>query len=685
MAERGQSDDANGGQTAASETRLDQNLTGSVFISYASQDAAIATALVEYLERSGVPCWIAPRDVDAGALYADAIVRAISGARACVLVLSRNSIDSSHVGKEVERASSKKRPIFAVRIDAAPLTPALEYFLSESQWVDAQHGKMEPAYAKLIVAIRKSVPTAPGIIPGVPPGASDTTASTAGHKSRARIVLAAGLAVLVVVVALFVDRFWLAKHSIPEQAAVPAPSGPVAAKAVDTPISEKSIAVLPFADMSEKKDQEYFSDGLSEDLIDLLTKVPELQVPARASSFYFKGQHVTIADIAKALSVAYVLEGSVRKAGSTIRVRTELIRAENGYDVWSETYDRDLKDIFKVQDDIAGRVVASLKAAMPAVKTGDAERTDNTEAYNQYLLARNFGNQFTVAGYRHAVEAYKRAVTLDPHYAGAYAGLAEAEANLGDWVGDPGGLTRAAAAAEQAIALAPQAANGYVIRGFLRTHYLWDWDGASKDFDQALSVDPNGNVEAYASDLALAQGRLTDAITLQSRATKRNPLVPSVWDSLGWLLLDAGRTVEARAALARALEINPDFAIAHSNLTQVDLLDGRLDQALAETGEIHDRAWQLLATALVQYSLHHPQESHQALDELIKTEALEMSYQIGEIHAWRGEKDQAFAWLDRAYTQRDGGLIYLKVDWLFTSLRSDPRYKAFLRKMNLPE
>ena len=308
-------------------------------------------------------------------------------------------------------------------------------------------------------------------------------------------------------------------------------------------------------------------------------------------------------------------------------------------------------------DDVIACVVTALKAALPASKTIDAERTDNTEAYNQFLLGRNFENQLTEAGYRHAVEAYKRAVALDPNYAAAYAGLALAESGLGDSVGDPGGLTRATAASERAIALAPQASTGYISRGVLRTEYLWDWDGARKDFDQALSLDPNGDVEGELAGLAIAEGRLTDAITLQIKATKRDPLVASIWDSLGWLLLDAGRPAEARAAIARALEINPDFSIAHSNLAQVELLDGRMDQALAETRKIHDRGWQLLATALVQFSLHHPQESQQALDELIKTQASSMAYQIGEIYAWRGEKVQAFAWLDRAYTQRDGGLI----------------------------
>jgi hypothetical protein len=248
------------GQAAGAHTG-----TPDVFISYASQDAAVATALVETLERHGVACWIAPRDVEVGARYADAIVRAIGGAKAFVLVLSEGAIASSHVGKEVERASSKRRPIFALRIDAAPLTPALEYFLSESQWVEAQTRNMEPAYTKLIGAIRKSAPTSLGIIPAVTPSAG---AASAAHpkRRRNRILFAAGFAVVAVAVAaLLADKLWLSKHVTTERpAAAVAPAIPAPAAAV----SDKSVAVLPFVDMSEKKDQEYFADGMAEEVLD---------------------------------------------------------------------------------------------------------------------------------------------------------------------------------------------------------------------------------------------------------------------------------------------------------------------------------------------------------------------------------------------------------------------------------
>ena len=686
MTDSSGSDQANEAAPAALRARSDANADGAVFISYASQDAAIAAALVEALERHGLACWIAPRDVKAGALYADAIVRAISSAKALVLVLSASAIASSHVGKEIERASSKKRPIIALRIDAAPLTPALEYFLSESQWVEAPAGNINAAYAKLIEAIHEPERPAPGTIGAVTRETSGGAASAPPPGSRRnRILLAAALAVAALALsALLADKLWLSKRAKSELAAAPVASAPPAATPAGSAISEKSIAVLPFEDLSEHKDQEYFSDGLSEDLIDLLTKVPELHVPARASSFYFRGQHATIAEIAKALSVAYVLEGSVRKAGGTIRVRTELIRADNGYNVWSETYDHDLKDVFKVQDEIAGRVVTALRAALPAAKTVAAGRTDNTDAYNQYLLGRNFQNLFTEEGSRHALEAYKRAIALDPHYAAAYSGLAFVEANIGDTTGDPSGITRAMAAAERAIALAPNDAAGYGVRGYLRTAFLWDWDGATQDFNRVVALDPNAELLPR-SALAQAQGRLTDSIALMRESVRADPLVALQWSVLGSYLIQSGNLQEARAALSRALEIDPDYSVAQLGLAEADLVEGHLNEALAKAHEIRDPVWHFFTSAIIEQSLQHPRESQQALDALIKIGASQAAYQIAEVYAWRGEKEQAFGWLDRAYAQRDGGLHHLKLDPYIASLRADPRYGALLRKINLPE
>src|SRR5450631_420728 len=433
MAEHGESENHPGplGEAAATAAR--------VFISYASHDAEIAQEVCAALEAAGSLCWMAQRDVKPGAQYADAIVRAINEAKAVVLVMSGSAVGSSHVGKEIERASSKRKPIIAFRIDAAPLNHALEYFLSESQWIEVPKLGMPAALARLKEAVGQGSAPSQG-------------AAADKHANRAKKRIAVVAAVVIALggaVALGL-HFSASNHGDDRLPAA-------------TANSDKSIAVLPFVDMSEKKDQEYFSDGLSEELIDMLTKVPELRVPARTSSFYFKGKEATIADIAKALGVAHVLEGSVRKSGNTLRITAQLVRVDNGYDVWSETYDRPLDDIFKIQDEIAAAVVTALRVHLLPMQQPSAQeelRTGNLAAYTLYLQGRQSYNQGDAAGYQRAVTAFRAATALEPRYAAAYADLALAQFWLtndthtnSDTIDVPG-WDSALADAEKAIALA---------------------------------------------------------------------------------------------------------------------------------------------------------------------------------------------------------------------------------------
>jgi TolB-like protein len=352
-----------------------------VFLSYASRDEATAQRICDYLESAGVPVWMAPRDVPAGALYADAIVRAINACRTLVLVLSQDSVASSHVGKEIERASSKRKPVVAVRLDATELTPSLEYFLSESQWIDARAG-LEPALPKLVAGIRRlGVAASPAKAARAAPVPAAEAAVVAGRGPGARTAAALAALVVALLAGWFIARQagWLHRGSAPVASTAPAEANvPVGA-------TKKSIAVLPFTDLSEKKDQEYFSDGLSEELIDLLGKVPGLRVPARTSSFYFKGKQATLAEIGKALNVTHVLEGSVRKSGKTLRITTELVSVADDARVWSETYDRQLDDVFKVQDDIAGAVVTALKVSVLGEPVPRVAPTVSSDAYLHYL------------------------------------------------------------------------------------------------------------------------------------------------------------------------------------------------------------------------------------------------------------------------------------------------------------
>ena len=454
-------------------------------------------------------------------------------------------------------------------------------------------------------------------------------------------------------------------------------------------VSDKSIAVLPFVDMSEHKDQEYFSDGLSEELIDKLTNIADLRVPARTSSFYFKGKQATIADIAKALGVAHVLEGSVRKSGDTLRVTAQLIRVDNGYHVWSETYDRNLEDIFKVQDEIATAVVGALKLKLLQAPTMKDRQTANPAAHDQYLIGRQLlsGNNYAVD--RNAAEAFRRAVNLDPNYASAWAGLAEAtlDADATSIAEFNAMRQEAQTAADKAIALRPDLADGYIARGYIRSLHLRDFRGADEDFRRALSIEPD-NSEAlyrYANSVLMPTGRLDEAVAMAKEAVKSDPLNADVWARLGGNQFYSGDYIAARESWQRSLEINPQQSWVASSVALTFLLMREPAKALRMSQGASAEEFRLQGTALAENDLGNVKGAEQRLAELIAKHADAAAFQISEVYAWLGDKGKAFQWLDRAYVQHDGGLVLVKVDPLLKSLRPDPRYKAFLYKMNLPQ
>jgi serine/threonine protein kinase/TolB-like protein len=458
---------------------------------------------------------------------------------------------------------------------------------------------------------------------------------------------------------------------------------PVAASLSPT----RSIVVLPFVDMSEKKDQEYFSDGLSEELIELLGKTPGLRVIPRTSSFYFKGRAETLETIAAQLRVANVLEGSVRKAGNRLRVTAQLIRADTSEQLWSETYDRDLRDVFKVQDEIAGAVVSALQFKLaPGQQAASLHRTSNPEAHNQYLLGRQFFERGTLEGFRRAAEAYRKAVELDPRYAGAYAALAIAESFVADPGGDAVGQQQALAAAYKAVELAPDEADAYAARGYMRLRRTWDWSGAQADFEKALTLDASNSALQWLYPKLLADfGRLPEAMAAAKKATELDPLSAAAWLMLSGSLAGNRQFAAAHEALHRALEIQPESTILLASLGGLQLDEGNATESLATYRQVSDEEVRLFGVARAEHTLGHAKESQQALDQFIAKGGQAKAYDIAEIYAWRGEKDKAFEWLDRAYQQHSSDLYGVRSNACFASLRGDARFAALLRKMNLPE
>jgi TolB-like protein/lipoprotein NlpI len=485
------------------------------------------------------------------------------------------------------------------------------------------------------------------------------------------------------------DRLWLSH----QKAAATPIRAPTFSPSILTPaaptVPEKSVAVLPFTDMSEKKDQEYFSDGLSEEVLDLLSRIPEFHVVARTSAFSFKGKSDDIPTIARKLLVANVLEGSVRRSGNHLRITTQLVRADNGYHLWSQTYDRKLDDIFKIQDDIAGSVVQALKVVLLEGSPPKATETQSTEAYTLYVQARSMLIRANTQGEYEKVADYLQTVLkLDPKFAPAWALLSlEHSYRATSSTSGPAAqdIEEARRAATQALALDPSLAEAHHAMSIILSGFDWDWIGAQAEAQRALALDPGKSHTALpAGILALALGQYDEALTFFQTAAATDPLNSSAQAWLGWLFGRDGKYSEALGATRKALDLDSGSMYGHFIVASMLLKTGDSAGALTEIdlGSDYERS---LSRAYVFHALGRKADADLAIAAFEKKYAEGDAYHIAGIHAFRGESDLAFAWLDRAYRQRDTGLEFVKCDPLFENLQADPRYKAFLRKMKLPE
>ena len=443
---------------------------------------------------------------------------------------------------------------------------------------------------------------------------------------------------------------------------------------------DTSIAVLPFADMSPNKDQDYFSDGLSEELLNLLAKIPELRVAARTSSFSFKDQNLEIPEIAKRLQVAHVLEGSVRTAGDQIRITAQLIKADDGYHMWSETFDRKLENVFAIQDEIAAEVVKQLKVTLlgtvPTVSKADPQ------AYALFLRGRQLSRQFTAESLVQANELYEQALAIDPDYAVAWAELSRNYTNQGgnNLIPLEQSLRLAREATNKALAIDPDMAEGAAQLGWQAMSFDGDLATAARHFERAFKLAPSDldiirNISTLASNL----GRLEEAILLGEYVTARDPLNINGHTSLGGLYIAAGRLDDALNSNEIALSFSPERIGGHYFVGVTLLLKGQAEEALAAFAREGDDEYRIRGSALALYTLGRVTEYEAARAELVERWGERWPSSIAEAYAWAGDLDSAFVWLDKEL-EVSGNLNGIAQTAFLTNMHDDPRWQPLLEK-----
>jgi TolB-like protein/Flp pilus assembly protein TadD len=508
----------------------------------------------------------------------------------------------------------------------------------------------------------------------------DVDRSTSGAPHTGKVLDRVIMVALALALGVFAfDRFVLSPHREAKQQSAARQAG--RSEALVESYGEKSIAVLPFVDMSPNKDQQYFSDGIAEELLNLLAKVPQLRVISRSSAFSFKGKNVEVQEIARRLDVAHILEGSVRKAGNQLRITAQLIDARSDTHLWSETYDRPLDNIFAVQDEIAAAVVAQLKVkllgAAPQMQVADPQ------AYALYLQARQLGRQRTPEGFEQSIALYQQALAIDDNYAPAWAGLAESyrrqTSNGRRPIDESVRLARDAAG--KALSIDPGFASAHAELGRIAMAFEGDPASAARHLEHALALEPaNTDIIASAAVLSASLGRLDTAIALDEYVVTRDPVNPVGHANLGVFYLNAGRYDEAIASSRSAVRLSPGRASAQFQIAMALLMKGDPEGALAAMRE-EPEGWRVIGMPMVLHALGRKAESDAALAQLIRMQESNSAFNIAYVLSFRGEADRAFAWLDKAVAYHDPGLSEIAYTEQFANIRGDPRWAPFLRKI----
>jgi TolB-like protein/lipoprotein NlpI len=448
---------------------------------------------------------------------------------------------------------------------------------------------------------------------------------------------------------------------------------------------KKSIAVLPLLNESGNPQDEYFSDGLSEELIAALAQIKDLKVIGRSSSFRFKERKEETKTIGEKLGVTTLLEGTVRKQGERVRIVAELVNAADGIELWTRTFDRELKDIFAVQQEIAAAVASSLKATLLGADQLPSANPKTAEAHNAYLQGHYYFQRRNLEDYRKAVGHYEEAIRLDPDYALAYAERSEAWTLIGDLTGE--GKTawpKARADAEKAVAIAPTLAEAHAALGWVRFFTEWRFAEGLSALKRAKELAPaNPTANDLLARMIVYLGRLDEAENQGRQAVASDPLASAPQNNLARILWYEGKLDEADAVARKAAELQPNSASSRRWQVLVAIKRGDSETALREAQLEPDESYRRFELAVAQYARGDRAAADAALADLIAHDQ-GLDYQVAQVYAVRGEKEKAFEWLQIAFDHHDTGMLALLVDPLLNSLRDDPRYKTLITKMNFP-
>jgi TolB-like protein/Tfp pilus assembly protein PilF len=645
-----------------------------VFLSYASQDAEAAHKICDALRAGGIEVFLDKSELRGGDSWDQKIRHEIHDCVLFIPIISQHSQErlEGYFRREWKLAVDRSHDMAQQKAFIVPVvvdgTGDREAFVPDEfravQWTRLPAGETPPAF---VTRIQKLLSGESAPVPTMARG----PAAVISRRSS-RVVPAVFAVVLAAVAAyLLIEKPWSAKFAPPAH----------------------SVAVLPLANESGDAKEQYFSDGISEDLITALSQFPGLKVIGRTSAFQFRDSKEDSRSIGVKLQVAHLLEGSVRRAGDVVRVSAELINTADGSAQWSERYDRPYKDLFALQDEITRSVAGALRAKLlpgeHAAAQSEQPPSGSLEAYNAFLQGQFYGSRQTEADRRKAIQSYTQATEFDPRYALAWSGVSRVWTALGAEFleGAPAqeAYAKARSAADRALTLSPELAAAHVARGDVLQTADLDWRGAEAEYRRAVELAPNdGYAKFYLGNLLAGLGEVDQAIGLTREALATEPLRASWYNWLATYLSRLNRLDEAERAIRRAIELQPGAVGYHEQLTIIEIQRGNAQAALAAAQQEVPGSWQDPALALARQIGSDRSAADAALKTLIDKWAGQAPYQIAQVYALRNDSKETFAWLDRAWSSRDPGILYLLFDPLILRYKDDPRFAAFCKKVGLP-